>query len=265
MEYIFYAKTSEGYCFKVLSELLQHSVKTSYYELDQSGIHLKMSDSNQNMTFIVDLFSENFFNYSLSVPKLCFSVNHMHMHTMLKTIKKKDTVSLFIEKARPEEICIKIEPREKTKVTCSYIKIHSAHTIPILVQQVSKYAYTIPVSSSDYSKTCKELSKLSKTITISCTETGIKFGIFTSNVYSKEILIGDPFIVGHVSQDFVSEHLGNIAKISGISQCVHMSQDHNLPLLLKSNVGTLGKIIIYMHSRNTMSIKEGEGEHILEI
>src|SRR5690606_34455969 len=172
----------------------------------------KMSDNKQHMFFDIQLLSENFNVFELNSDKICFGINQIHMYTMLKTIKKKDTVTLFIKNDDPTSLGIQIEPREKTKVSCSYIKIYQAHNIQ-LPELYNNYQYSYAISSSDYTKTCKEMSKLSKSITISSCKTGVKFFTTTSNIFSKEVIFGNYYELNNTKQNFISEYLSNISKI----------------------------------------------------
>lgn len=263
MSYLFKVVTNEGYCLKILSELLQYNIKTSYYEIDSLGIKLKMSDNKQHMFFDINLLSENFNSFELNTDKICFGINQIYMYTMLKTIKKKDIVTLFIKSDSPTNLGIQIEPREKTKVSCSYIKIYPAHNIQ-LPELNNNYTYSCPITSSDYTKTCKEMSKLCKTITISSCKTGVKFYTTTSNIYSKEVIFGNYIENSNCSsQNFMSEYLANISKISGMSSIIHVHQLTDNSIMFRSNIGTLGKILIYIKSDE--QINEINNDDILEI
>lgn len=263
---IFFAKTHEGYCLKIMTELLQYNIKTAYYEVDQTGLRLRMSDSKQHVAFDIFLPRDNFLIFELNTDKLCFGVNQLYMHTMLRSIKKKDTVTLFINQDDPYQLGIKIEPKEKTKVSSSYIKIHQAHNIVVETLQTN-YLHSIVVNASDYAKTCKELSKLSKTLSVRSGRRGIQFMASTSNIYSKDVTFGelDPS-ESTITQEFTSEYLSNITKLSGMTQILHIKQNPGLPIVFCGNVGSLGKILISIKSNDALetSIDEDD-EHILEI
>lgn len=268
MSFVFYAKTIEGYYLKILAELLQCSIKTAYYEIDHSGLRLNMSDTKQHMCFSIAMPSENFFAFELLTDKLCFGINKMHMYTMLKTVKKKDTVTLFIRSDNPTELGIKIEPKEKTKVSTSYIKIHAAHNVQAN-DQPTLYTHTLAVPSGDYAKMAKELAKLSKTVTVSSAKGALKYATSTANIYSKEVLFGGPEFEtaddNIVAQDFVSEYLSNIAKLAGIGMTMYVSQADGLPLMVRSNIGTLGRIVVWIKTRDQIEYTDSEEEDILEI
>lgn len=266
MSSIFVAKTHEGYCLKIMTELLQYNIKTAYYEVDQNGLRLRMADSKQHVEFDIFLPRDNFLMFELNTDKLCFGVNQLYMHTMLRSIKKKDTVTLFISQDDPYQLGIKIEPKEKTKISSSYIKIHQAHNI--VVDSLQKnYSHSIVVNASDYAKTCKELAKLSKTLSVRSGKKGIQFMASTSNIYSKDVTFGElDAAESTVSQEFTSEYLSNITKLSGMTQILHIKQNTGLPIVFCGNVGSLGKILISIKSNESLNTaSENDEEHILEI
>lgn len=260
----FKATTIEGYCLKTLAEILQYSIKTAYYEIDSSGIHLRMEDTKKHMMFDVSLLSENFLSYELNIPKVCFGVNQLNMYTMLKSIKKKDTVTFFIDSDDRLNLGIRIEPREKTKVSVSTIKIYSAHTVsPVMPRDMAMYSYAIP--SNDYSKTCKEMAKLSKHIALSLCKTGLCFETNTDNIYRKNVTFG-ALDESRVTCEYMSDYLANISKLSGMSQLVHMyQQTRDSPLIVRANIGTLGKIVIHIKSVEQIDRIETADEDIFEI
>lgn len=267
MSFIFHARTTEGYCLKILAELLQYSLKTAYYEIDQTGIRLNMSDTKQHVAFSLALPSENFFSFELLTDRLCFGINQMHMHTMLKTVKKKDTVALYIRSDNPTELGIRIEPKEKTKVSASHIKIHIAHNV-LQPEPVGTYTHTLALPSADYAKMAKELAKLSKTVRVASVKGAVRFATATANIYSKEVVFGAQPADGaplDVEQDFVSEYLANIMKLAGVGATMHVSQAAGLPLMVRANVGTLGRLVILVKTRGQISADEDDVEDILEI
>ncbi len=264
MGFLFRISTMEGYCLKILAELLQYSLKTAYYEIDATGIRLNMTDMKQHMLFNVFMERDNFLSYEISGQKICFGVNQLHMYSMMKTIKKKDIVTLFIDTNSPNELGIRIEPRERTKISSSYIKIHTAYNIPANTFPSLVPCMSIAVPSSDYSKTCKEICRLSKTINVTSCNTGIKFATNTNNIYSKDVSFGNLEERCDIG-GFVSEYLSNITKLSGMSPIIYFHQTLEGMLVSRANIGMLGKIVIAIKSEQQIAEMESEDEYILEI
>lgn len=274
MNFIFNARTTDGYSFKVLSELLQHSIKTAYYEVDQTGIYLKMCDSKQHVLFDISMPRDNFYSFELATDRLCFGITQLHMSTMLKIVKKKDTVVLFITAETPNELGIRVEPREKTNITTSYVKICPSYNIAPIVPG-GAYPYTVPVQSGDYAKMCKEMAKLCKSIHISSGQGGIKFATETNNIYSKEVMYGE-FKPAHpskhegaradiVTDTFSSKYLSNVSKMAGLCGILHFQHAPGIPLHIKAAIGSLGKLSVYIKSNAQMQTEETSDDEIIEI
>ena len=80
----------------------------------------------------------------------------------------------------------------------------------------------------------------------------IKFLCNAGSIYSREVTFGetgdddedsvDNSDENEYSQDFDTEQLCRIIKISGLSSTMQIFTGEKLPLLFKSNVGNLGKI-----------------------
>jgi hypothetical protein len=127
--YIFRARTKEAFIFKILSELLNNAnIKFAPFRIDNDGIHLSQSDANNHQLINFSLYKENFFGYRVTRP-LNFIVNSAALHKLLKSIKKKDTMTLFIKEDLDEkesESCklgICVESSDENNKTTTYIKI----------------------------------------------------------------------------------------------------------------------------------------------
>ena len=99
MPCIFKAKTQEGYIIKVLGELLQHIIKTGCFVLDKNGITLRMMDSHRKKLVDLRLEASKFSIYKFKTDTKFLGINLGYFYKMLKSIKKKDGVVLFIDEA----------------------------------------------------------------------------------------------------------------------------------------------------------------------
>ena len=104
MRCIFKAKTQQGYIIKVLGELLQHIIKTGCFVLDKDGITLRMMDSHRKKLVDLRLEASKFSIYKFKEEKKFLGINLGYFYKMLKSIKKKDGVFLFIDDSRCVEL-----------------------------------------------------------------------------------------------------------------------------------------------------------------
>jgi len=253
--YLFRAKTTEGHVFKVLGELLHSNIKTGCFEISKKGVFFKMTDSHLRICIDIALYSDNFMMYNFERTESMFiGINLTHFKKMLKPIKKKDSIELIVHADDLENLCIKIIPKEGGKITTSFIKIQNIQNIDLELPDGYKDYIAIP--ASDYQKMCKDMESISQDIEIKATKTTIRFSADMSCVYSRSILFGegnddDQDII--YCQHFESSKMNNLGKISGLGAStvnhIQIYFNKSLPILFKTNVGTLGKIGIYIKSK----------------
>ena len=191
-------------------------------------------------------------------------INLNHLHKMLKSIKKKDSIELFIDDSLPTELNIKVIPKENNRTTTSTVKIQNIQNLVIDVP--TGYGKPISVVSSDYSKMTKELNSIGNIINVSAKEHTIKFACDAGSILKRAVTLGDndeedEDVKETFFQEFYSEQLCKITKISGLSSNIKIYPGK--PLLLSSNIGSLGKINIYIKSKeqieNEISIDQEDG------
>lgn len=246
--YLFYCKTTEGYIIKILAELLQNNIKNGCFIVNDKGLFFRMTDSNRRVLIDIELNANKFgsFKYKEKQKQLSIGLNLSHFYKMLKTIKKKDSLVLFIEEDKEEEIGIRVIPKEKNRVTTSYVKVQNLQSLDIDVPD--SYDKPVNIPSNEYIKMIKDLNNMGgNQITISSCTGFLKFNCNTSGIYSREILFGESEDRMELNcvQEFDTEQLHRISKISGLSTMIQVYQKTGLPLYFNSSVGTLGKIAIY--------------------
>lgn len=262
MTIIFKAKTTEGYSIKICAELLQNNLKTACFEIDESGIKLRMMDTHRRILIDLDLQSENFTLYKFKTQKMFIGVNMTHFHKMVKAIKKKDSMVLFIDDTKPTDLGIKVVPKENNRVTTSYIKIQEIQNLDIDLP--TGYNKPVIVPSSEYQKMCKDMNNIGSIINIISKGFYVRFLCNAGSVYSREVVFGE---IGddddndanesieeenEYNEDFDTEQLTRITKISGLSSNMQMFPKEGQPLFFRSSVGSLGKISIFIKSKKQL-------------
>lgn len=262
---LFRCKTGDAYQIKVLAELLSNNLKNGCFDVTENGISLRMSDQLRKTLVDLDLDAENFSLYKFkSDEKLCLGLNLSHFHKMLKSVKKKDSLQLFINNDNPTELYIKTIPKENTRITTSSIKIQN---IQNLVSDIP-YGYGKPVivTSSDFQKMCKELGSVgSDTICVDAKGFHIDFTADADGILKRQVRLGenddsdsdsDEDTPDTYSATFSTDQFVRVSKISGLNTTMQIfAGSSDLPLLFRTNVGTLGKLAIYIKSKE-MLVKE---------
>jgi proliferating cell nuclear antigen PCNA len=268
---IFKCKTSEAYYIKILSELLTNNIKTGYFAIDNNGINLRIMDHPQLTLIDLTLSSENFTSYkfqSNDKDKLCIGLNLNHFHKILKSIKKKDSLQMYINTEASDELQIKTIPKENTRTTTSYIKILNIQVLDIEVP--TGYGRPVIVNSSEFQKMCKDICSIgSNNIKVVSRNFYIEFIADVDSIIKRSVSFGegddddddnsDEKKEGEsIESTFSTDQLQRIMKISGLNTKLYIYTGIDLPILFRSNVGNLGTISVYLKSKE-MIRKETAG------
>jgi proliferating cell nuclear antigen PCNA len=253
MTIIFKAKSNEAYALKILAELLANNIKTGCFEIDSTGIFLRMMDHHRRVLIDLNLSSESsgFTMFKFSSKKMFLGINLTHFHKMVRPIKKKDQIELFIDDEFPNNLCIKVTPKENNRTTTSTVKIQSIQNLEIDLP--TGYSNPISISSINYQKMLKELGNIGNSIQVSAKKYSINFSCSATGVYGRTVSFGntedndDDDEDVNYDQEFNTETLSRISKLAGLNTNIQIYPGK--PLYFKSNVGNLGEINIYIKSK----------------
>ena len=190
MTVIFKAKTREGYTLKVLAELLQNNIKTACFEVDERGIRLRMMDHHRTILIDLEMEADSFSVYKYkSQAKLFLGINLTHFHKMLKSIKKRDSVQLYIDDSSATDLGIKVIPKENNRVTTSFIKIQNIQNLDIDLPE--NYDKPVIVPSGEFQKMCKGLTHISNLTCITSKGFLIRFSSDAGGVMKRSTEFGE--------------------------------------------------------------------------
>lgn len=254
---LFRADSTEAYAFKVLVDVLNSTVKIGCFSIRKDGIYLKMMDQLQKILvdMKLDASSFNLYHYDSSKEAINIGINLNHLFKMLKTIKKRDTFSIYILKEDDDNICIKVYPKDMSKVITSKIMCQSIENLDIEIPQ--KYTQSILVNSNEFCKTMKDMLQVSPFVLIRAQKYFIKFYSDIDTILSREVILGTyderfdekPYLY---EEAFDNELLLKIIKLSGLSQYMNIEYEPDHPLNLKSKIGNIGTISIYLKSKKQL-------------
>ena len=247
----FKARTNEGFLFKVLTELLLQNIKTCCWILTDQGISLRMTDNLQKILIDIKLDSKNFQVYRFKyTEKKMIGLNLQHLHKMLKSVKKKDTVEIFINDDSSNNFGIRIIPKDNTRITTAYIKIQNIQNINVQLDQ--QYNKPIIIMSNDFQKMIKDMITIGNKIEITSTDNTINFNCIADGVYSREVMFGSPEEDEEdgirYKEKFYADQLHKLIKLSGLGQKLHIYTEEDKPLFITCNIGTIGVIQLFVKS-----------------
>ena len=176
---------------------------------------------------------------------------------MLKSIKKKDSLQLFIDSSNQNELSIKTIPKENTRITTSGIKIQNIQNLEIDTPQ--GYGKPVIVPSAEFQKMCKDLSSIgSINIKVIARDFQIEFIADADGILKRKVVFGENDDDDPDDSDnkisyqatFATDQLSRITKLSGLSNTMQIfPASKNLPLLFRTCVGSLGKMSIFVKSK----------------
>jgi len=265
-ELLFRCKTDNAYHIKMIAEILSNIIKTGFFEINDKGIFLSMYDQPRKTLISVKLLAENFqiYKFNRSEP-IYIGMNTSHFHKMLKSIKKKDSIELYIEKGKLSELVIKTTPKEHSRTITSNIKIHSAQNLDI-DDTPDGYKKSTIIPSGDFNKMIKDLNIVGSDKFVISTKPGvITFSADSDGIIKREIAFGeddcDSDELKNVTS-YASEQIERIAKIHSLSSSVYVYPPvGELPIQFKSMVGNIGSICIFVKSNEILNTEELMAKH----
>jgi proliferating cell nuclear antigen len=223
-----------------------------------------MFDHHRKTMVDLELLAENFSVYKYKLENnFCLGLNLNHFHKMLKSIKKKDSLQLFIDSDNTTELGIKTIPKENTRITTSGIKIQTIQNLDIDIPD--GYGKPVIVLSSEFQKMCKDLSSIGSTnITVVAKNFHIEFIADADGILKRKVVFGENDDSSDEDDNtdsnpeytatFATDQLSRITKLAGLSGNMQIfPASGNLPLLFRSNIGSLGKIAIFIKSKELLA------------
>jgi proliferating cell nuclear antigen len=216
-----------------------------------------MMDSHRHILIDMELLCDNFNIYRYrGEGQLYLGINLSHMNRLLKSIKKKDSIIFVLDDAKPNDLVIKVIPKENSRVVTSVIKIQTIQNLDISLPE--GYGKPITIPSAEFQKMCKELNNMGTCIQVNSKNSRINFLSNMGNVYSREVSFGEEkekeekeednssSTEFDYSEEYNTEQFLRIIKLSGLSNGIAIHTKKNLPLFFKSAIGSLGKLSIYV-------------------
>lgn len=255
---LFKAKTTEGYVVKILSELLHNNIRLACLKIQPSGIYIRMMDSNRLVLIDIELLRPQFNVYDLTVPELHVGINVGQLFKMIRSIKKKDAFMFSIDDAEPDNLVLTVFPKESKRTITSIIRIQPIQHISISLP--AGYEYPVNIGASDFQQTIKDISTISDSIMFKMKRFSMDIcSIAEDSILTKSVHFGeedDESDTTYIDR-FHMEQFSRIIKISALSDTLQVfSGSDDKPLLIRSNVGGLGTISVFIKSKQQIQVDE---------
>lgn len=254
-DYIYYAKTSDGSTIKSLIDTFCKQLTKLEFNFMKTGIVAQMMNGKDknNMLYDLDLVRDKFDEYYCSQEYICVGLNAQHTQDMTYSVKKKNTIVLYIKRNEPDKFYTDVIPHmngEERKKT-SFVMIQKIQYKEIPLPQ--NYNDPILIEPTDYHRMCKDISRThSKKIVMDVGNGWVRF-----RGESREIT-GCDFIFGNKRNDVVlftqtydCSLLVSVIKASSMSKNkvqIYTGNYDNVhrPLKLSFCAGQLGGLRVYI-------------------
>ena len=203
---LFYADAAKGYTIKVLVDVLSGPLSRATINLTKEGILIRRADQSKVILFDSNLPRENFRSYVCRKPQR-ISLNLKHLQKMVRNVKKKDSMVLFIDKNNTGKLGLSIRPEGGTTRRSS-----RTETVYIAIQEENGpnddsrlpeehidgddtpskvYGYPMVIEASDFQK-IKKMTQVGKVITVKMQSNNyISFYCDLGEVFSTELEFGE--------------------------------------------------------------------------
>jgi hypothetical protein len=169
---------------------------------------------------------------------------------MLKTIKKKDGICLYIDTQSPNKLHIIKDDVDQSERCANKIQIMKTQDIEY--ENPDDYKEPIIINAKKLQNTLKEISTTKGRITeISSNGSSIRFFCDNGSIMTADKTHGDIEIKNDETyrETFDSALLVKLQKILGLTQNVKLYTEDSLPIKYELNIGSLGIIVIFIKSR----------------
>lgn len=254
-DYCFNCKTREGFIIKALFEVLQNMLIDVCFKFSPDGIYLLTVDNKKRILVNLKLDSESFDEYKCE-KDINVGINLQHTFKMLKSVKKKDSLEMKIDKKTNDLIITTISADTQQPVN-SHIKTQRLGTFAIPVP--TGYGHPVHVATTTFQKTCKDMQNINDEIVVKSRDTFMSFSCGQIGICYRDVPFGadDPESESEMYEDtFFTKSLSQLTKISGLNKQMQIYPLKDKPLKIGIGTGQLGRLEIYIKS--VEQIRDGE-------
>lgn len=247
MTTIFKTKIQEGYVIKILVELLNNTVRNICLGIFEHGIEMRTMDSQRHILINVEIQKTKLNIYELD-HTIYTGINLSHLYKMLKTLKKKDSIVLYIFENDPNKLFIDIISKEGFKISTAHIQLQQIQNLDI--ELPTGYDNTVIVPSNQYQRTLKDINNLNEKISIVMRKYSLDIACSDDNIFSRTIYFGEPNDASDVrfQYNYNIDMFIRTIKLAGLNNVIYISGLKEFPIRLKTDIGSIGSMSLYIKS-----------------
>lgn len=203
---IFYAEAVKGYTLKVMIDSLSAAMPRTTFCLTKDGFFHRNMDEAHHVLFDIAFPRENFRPY-VCRKEVAFSVNLIHLQKLVRNVKKKDSIVMFLTKKDPDQLILAIRPNasglghnsriETNGITITRIKEEVQHlALPELYvnedeEEIQTYDYPMVIDAADFQK-MKKMANVGKIVKVEMQASNyISFYCDNGKLYNSKLEFGE--------------------------------------------------------------------------
>ena len=259
--YLFSLKSRDAFVFKIFSEFFSSCMMRCQFNVDKNGLSLISTDNKKHRLFCLRMPTMKFRKFDFE-KNFSFDVNSGLFHRIMKTIRKKDCLSMYISKDEPNELNISISPGTETIDSASKIRISYVHPSEIEIMDYSEKNY-ISCSGKDFQK-IKNLSNIGKKTKVIIRNKEIIFDCDGGDVISRAITIGEEernetdysTVNDQCEVQLNTSYLSSLNKIASISSNVLIYIAKSNPVKITFDIPSIGDFSIFIKTEDIINNEE---------
>ena len=174
---LFYAEIPKGYTFKVTIDSLVTIMNRGTFIANKDGIFFRQADEAEHILYDANFPRKNLPGYACK-KEIFFNLNLSHFHKLMKNVKKKDSIVMYIDMNEQEKLSLVIKPSDsKTNPSDSrteniFVVIKQLQIQPpimdlpdIMPDGAQVYTYPKVIKSSEVQK-MKKMTSVGKIIKV---------------------------------------------------------------------------------------------------
>lgn len=254
--YLLQIRTNEGFALKILAEFFSSCLHRCIFEINNKGLCLNSVDSKEHRLLSMTLKKEKFMTF-YNETNFAFDINSGHLYKIIKSIRKKDVVILFIQKDNPNKLGITIFHNNESNESTSFIEITNTSPSNIDIPD-NDNEYRLTCSGKDFQK-LKSLSTISSEINIKAYDYNIVF-FCDGDVVSKKIRIGEDSENSNLllEENIQTSYMTTLNKIANMSSnvVIYVRRDGMINIIF--DILSLGEFKIFIKSKRLINIESEE-------
>ena len=247
-------KTVQSSSFKILFEALKEILTECVIDISNDGLKIVSMNNSHVVLVHLKLNAEKFEYYKCDQPKQ-IGVNMINLHKIIKTINNGDILTIFMETGDDNHLRIKIENSEKNTKTIYKVNLLDIENSNIEIPP-TQFNSVVNLTSSDFQKICRNMSKISDTIEIKNIDNQLILTCHGDFCSQETVISANNESPENKDKDEIIQGVFNLKLLTHFTKCTNLSSNIELylkndyPLIVKYNVASLGNILLCLAPHN---------------